>query len=926
MVITNNNKDIKIMRLEGSDILKIQNGWNVNLEYKTVFPYSLLKAKLDRLHIDSKGDKSKDIIGINFNYGYDTDKLKELQSEIKTQKKYMKVYKKNVTAQKNKIRKNKDFDKEEKVAEIEKLLVSTNIEILLFQKDIEKLEVLAKEEKDNYNKDKIREKLYQKGFTLTHTHTLKGEEVKEEITYKFWFRTPAKSRVGDSIFISEKIYDDVVKWQDMGMTLPQGETKVVEFQAYRSLTASHIEKTLLINTKNILVLSDLESYMDTDIISVEMEDYDDAGETKQRCVAIGRKDKVKNVLFDGMALLDEEYFFEGDNYYLLRHHMFKACAFKGFVVQFLKDKYGDDYETAQVVDRYGNNVRVKNIRLITTENAMKMEKFAECGAIGKDGKEITSKKQMYGYWKNRVKDDRYLFGICKSNHESKFGNVQRMSYQMTNTLLTDDNDTKLLSQYTVDYIEGLKDSNELFITMLQESATAGNNNNLMVDLYNNDIDFKESDFYKDFKTETISSIKKRARTGKLFVEGDNLTVCGNPYLLLLHAVGEVPNVNNVVVEGFEDPTLPIHKDHISCYTGRFGEEDLASFRNPHNAPNNCVLFHNTKNELMSRYFDFGKNVMAINCVSTECEDLANSMDFDSDFMLTTNSEIAIKSVRKVFRTKEYACIVNNIPENGKRWLNNNLSIAEIDNLLAQSKNDIGVSSNMAQLALSYYQHEKTKELRDMVCIMSVLAQVSIDNAKRQYAVIVGDEIERIKKLYCITKYKGKIPNWMQYIKKDVKKSKLLKSSECNCTMEYLQNSIGKIKNIVNNKSNIKIETLLVDDIALNNKTNYPQIKKIEETIQSFDKKVKYANKLAKKYNWKEDKIETEVAPIRDSVVSRIAGLKITKESMYYLVKNAIENTTEENDTEKISDNKKYKRKMLNILYNTHKEMFLSVWK
>lgn len=56
-------------------------------------------------------------------------------------------------------------------------------------------------------------------------------------------QTPAKSRIGDSIFINEKIYNEITKWQDMGLILPEGETKVVEFQAYRSLTASSIENT-----------------------------------------------------------------------------------------------------------------------------------------------------------------------------------------------------------------------------------------------------------------------------------------------------------------------------------------------------------------------------------------------------------------------------------------------------------------------------------------------------------------------------------------------------------------------------------------------------------------------------------------------------------------------------------------------------------
>jgi hypothetical protein len=924
MEVAGNN--IKIIRLEGSDILKIQNGWNLNLEYKTVLPCSLLKAKLDRLHVDFKGGKSKDIIGVNFNYGFDTNKFKILERQMQEQREHIILYKSLVRELKNYIKSNELHAEEEEM--LKEIIENNDIEI---EKDkLKELQKLIIIEKNEWNKDGIREKLYQDGFKLTHVHVEKGQEIKEETTYKFWFRTPAKSRVGDSIFISEKIYDEITKWQDMGLTLPSGETKVVEFQAYRSLTASHIERTIKINPKNILVVSDLDSFMETDIISVEIENYVDEGETKQRCAAISRKDKVKNVLWDGMALLDKEYFSEGDSFYLLRQHMFKSCAFKSEVVQFLKDKYGDDYETAQVPDRHGNNVRVKNIRLITSENSMKFERFAECGAIGKDGIEITSKKQMYSYWKNRVKDDRYLFGVCKKNHESKYGQVQRMSYQMVNTLLINEENTKELAQYTVDYIEGLKDSNELFIGMLQDGATTGNNNNLMVDLYNNNVDFKESDFYKDFKTETISSIKKRARQGKLLVEGDNMTVCSNPYLLLLHAIGEVPNVNNVLVEGFIDPTLPVHEDYISCYTERFEEnQELANFRNPHNAPNNIILLKNTKHDLIKKYFDLGKNVMAINCVSTECQDLANSMDFDSDFMLSTINEIAIKGAKKVFRNKDYACIVNNIPENGKKWLNDNLSIAKIDNLLAQSKNDIGETSNLAQLALSYYQQEQTKELRDIVAVASVLAQVAIDNAKRQYVVNVQDEIIRINKLECIKKYDNKIPNWMQYIKKDVKKTRLLEPAECNCTMQYLQKAIDTIKNIINNKGNIEIGTLLVDDIASNSKTNYPQIKKIEEIIQKFDKKVKYTNQLAKKYSWKEDKVESEVAPIRDSAISRIVGLKITKETMYYLVKNAIQKTEERNkekNKEKISDSKKYKRKMLNILYNTHKEMFLSVFK
>ncbi len=893
---------IKIINLEASEIIKEINGKEIIKEYKTVLPCSLVTAKLDRMHIKVKDNKSIDFIGVNFNYGYDTEELEQLKNEVHKQKQIIRDINKKVKIAK----KNSDLDEEEKILE----------QLQREKESLNQLEENLKTEKLAWNKDGLREKLYKNGFTLVHKHTRKGHEVEEKVTYKFWFRTPAKSRVGDSLFINEKLYDEIVKWQDMGLMLPSGETKVVEFQAYRSLTASSVEDFIEINTKHLLVVNDLDSYMNTNIVSVEINEN---GE----CVAVPRKDKVKNTLFDGMSLLDSSYFSEGHTFYLLRQHMFKSCAFTANVVQFFKDKFGDDYETAQVKDRYGNNVRVKNIRMITTENSMKIEKFAECGCLDKDEIEITSKKQMFSYWKQMVKNDRYIFGICKHNHSSKFGEYQRMSYQMVNTLLINNKQTKELAQYTVDYINNLKENDDAFIKMLEETATEGNNNNMYMDLYKKNELFRESDMYKRFKTETISSLKKRARQGKLFVEGDNLTVCGNPYLLLLHAVGEVPNIDNVVVEDFTDITLPVSKDYISCYTERFNNnEELAAFRNPHNAPNNIALLHNIKHELMQKYFNFGTNVIAVNLVNTELQDLMNGLDEDSDFLLCTNNKIALSGAKEVFRKKDYACIVNNIPKDTRKWINNNSSIAQIDNILAKSKNSIGVTSNLAQLALSYYQQEGTKELRDIVCIMSVLAQVSIDNSKKSYSIDIEKEIDRIKKLECIAKYKGMLPGWVKYIK-DVKASRLLQAEQCNCTMQYLQYAIDNVKNINNNKENLDTVQLL-QDIKTNGNTNYEQIKKVEELIGKYDKKVKHTKQLASEKKWKEDKIEEVVKDVRDSIISRIGNMKLTKETMFYLVNGAVKEAVLDNK-EKQSDIKKYNRKMLNVLYNTHKELFLSVW-
>ena len=86
-------------------------------------------------------------------------------------------------------------------------------------------------------------------------------------------------------------------------------------------------------------------------------------------------------------------------------------------------------------------------------------------------------------------------------------------------------------------------------------------------------------------------------------------------------------------------------------------------------------------------------------------------------------------------------------------------LARIDSGLAEAKYAIGLSSNLAQLALSWYwlAHKNNsndkQELADIVCILSVLAQVAIDNAKRMYEIDLNKEIKRISKLKCMQKKK-----------------------------------------------------------------------------------------------------------------------------------------------------------------------------
>ena len=70
--------------------------------------------------------------------------------------------------------------------------------------------------------------------------------------------------------------------------------------------------------------------------------------------------------------------------------------------------------------------------------------------------------------------------------------------------------------------------------------------------------------------------------------------------------------------------------------------------------------------------------------------------------------------------------------------------AEIDNMLANSQLDIGESSNLAQIAQTYACNFADQKYIDYVCILSVVAQASIDSAKRRFDIDISKEIKRIK--------------------------------------------------------------------------------------------------------------------------------------------------------------------------------------
>jgi len=684
----NTEYGIKIKSFEAKSLYEYNLGINFKYEWNyAVLTNSLLLDFLKENGLKVERGETKDIICIKFNQdsrSYDKEKehWEYLINNGHSKKNPSKIY------------------TEEQIEYFKDRLQNTIIKKDLFSEK---------------KKEDIRIDFYNNGVDIRYITRKKNGEIKSEKTihYNMFFRSTGKAKAGECMFICDRLFKKAQDFIRMGLKMPSENAPLVEMGAYSSLISSTIVGKIKIDPKNILIINDFDSLFKTNVISIETDE-------NKKCHALLKKDyELKNTMFDGQGLIDESIFPSwGEGYVLLRHHMTKMACFKTKIQKFFKDYYGDNYLTAQVEDMFGNKHYVRDIVLITTDNACKWLKF----------------NVSYDYWCDRVRENNCMFGVVKTAHKSKMGDVQRMSYQMVNSL--DYDKMPQVVEETIKYITQLKTDNDVFIEYLKRNSNFSNGFNVLVALYENNNEFYRSKYFRERKSRIIQDYVKLVKSGKIIQNGDNLVFCGSPYAMLLHSVGENPE---------SDPTFNSEEDAIQCFTTRFANgEYLAGFRSPHNSRNNILHLHNIWSKEFFEYFDLGNQIIALNTCHTDIQDRANGCDFDSDMGFVTNNPPIVQSAYNAYQND--LTIVNNIPKDGKKYNNTLTNFAVIDNGLAQAQEAIGNSSNIAQIAQTYmYSFPNEQKYIDYVCILAVLAQCAIDNAKRSFDVNINSEIERISK-------------------------------------------------------------------------------------------------------------------------------------------------------------------------------------
>jgi len=772
------------------------------------------------------------------------------------------------------------------------------------------------EEKVDYHD--LRTKFYKDGVTYIFEKRNKFGEVveKKPIHYKMLMRSPGKAKEGHCIFVKTDLYKTALDYLTMGLydKMPVDNAKIVEMSAYMTLITATAKDYITLPIDNIFVVEDQRVATDKKAVTVKTTDvqYQKKGTAyiRKNCYVQRDEDnqlsKIENVLWDGMGLIDDSIFPEGmEGFIYCRSHFFKSCLFRGDLQQYFKDHYLDKYNNATVTDMFGRKMYVKDIKVIITENSLKWIKFVDLmgGTL----------ESAFKYYSDFMKKDGENFAIVKTAYHSKYDDLQRSSYQINNSLPTTDRKTlENIARASIDYINTLKLNDDAFFKHLKVTSTNYSINNVLLALDEWNCNFRYTKYFRDKKTDIISRLKKeRVQLGKLFQYGDNLTICGNPIALLMQVTGE----------GYkQEKCFENINDGIQCYTTRFKEgENLAGFRSPHNAPNNIVHLKNIYPNQIKRYFSkLGDNVIIINGIGTDVQSRLNGQDLDTDFIYTTNQKDIVDLAKKAYL--KFPTIINDIQSvENNAYKKDMESYAKMDDQISAAQNAIGLSSDIAQLALSYYFDGgmKDTELENVFIICSVLAQVSIDSAKRNFEIDVMPELVRIKNSLCMKK-SSPYPRFFaesKNLKRRKQKRALIGKEdikEYNCPMDILYQIIDEEvidlrKHKKLNISNMALQTVFQYDIDIAKNKNRKQYNNITKMVNDYH--VKAESLDITNGDYKEQRSQ-----IFEECIFKLKNYKIKKSTMMALIAYAF------------SDDCKFGERLLAVLYGKSSDAFLSCFK
>ena len=670
--------------------------------------------------------------------------------------------------------------------------------------------------------EEIREHLYVNGFDIDGIHYVR---------YK---RSAGSSRAGKCLFIAEPLYQDMMNWSACGLCADNVSDQA-SWQAYIALTLSSIESTIKLPKKAILIIPDKVSKFKTNAVCVKED-------TEQGLVAIEEETKIKNVIWDGEALLDVSVFEENDygdkGMMLLRNRFFKTCAFNTNLQKWFAD---NGITEIRQLAGYTTARKVEDIKLVITESSLKYLKF-----MPKDMKLGDAFKS----WLDAVYEGKSTssFGVVKTDKKPlhMFGNMAYTNYQLINTINAAPEQIAKFIAPTLDYL-GKIQSNPMFLRYYAKVASYDNiteglaplnvenyRHRVIIDMMARTAEFERTDFYKTYRDELCRSFKEKMKKGKILVEGNYQTIFGNPYEFLY-----------ATIHKDYEPNVSLLFEENEAYTRRF--EDGACMlcaRSPHITMGNLYIALNQGYDEIDEYFNLTSAIVCVNAIGNNIQQRLNGCDYDSDTMLVTPNPSLFSSANEEYYS--FGVPVCCIEPVGKTdYENTPQALARLDRVIAN--NLIGEIVNLSQFLNSLYWNElyngksmdEVKWIYLDVCKLAVLSGMEIDKAKRMYSVNAGKVLRILKKPRDDYKKNngGKLPEFFRFITEG-EESETDESVKLDTPMSFLYDFVEGYKSQAKRTKHIPLIDLFELDASDSGDNDTHKKQNIIKAVAESDKAIR----------------------------------------------------------------------------------------
>ena len=344
----------------------------------------------------------------------------------------------------------------------------------------------------------------------------------------------------------------------------------------------------------------------------------------------------------------------------------------------------------------------------------------------------------WDWYREYLKKKDEVFGICKYEKSSKFGDSQQLWYQILVSLDLNKDDLREIVRPQINEVNLMKKHVAFFKHGIAMRTNGSSENALMLRLLEINDDISGTEWYKNYSRSQIQMILARLYEGKVQIpNSDSCVLFGNPYEMLKASCGD--KIEYSIMGNWE------------CYCKRYDNEELYGFRSPHICQGNCAVLQNTYHDEY-QWFNLTDNIICVNFWNQGAflSPRWNGCDTDSDTAYVGNYPLILEKAKI---SSKQLIPINGLEPEAKLMSYTDENMAKVDGQLC---NDfIGKICNYARDLQCFYWHlkktgssenqEKYLEMiYDDICILEVLSNIAIDSAKRRYDINIESELARLK--------------------------------------------------------------------------------------------------------------------------------------------------------------------------------------